>query len=152
MEWGGEGAFSLPPSKRSSSSSSSLFTVVLSINTFIMIAVQNIMLCTFSWQTFGIKWSPFCSKPVEIRTKWPPFCSKPLKIETKWLTFCSDFDWFDIGIARNITITIAMTDHSKTEPMEILTLKHLVFHIWVFKPPLYFICKKGLQQKMGWGC
>ena len=36
-----------------------------------------------------------------------------------------------------IAIVIAMTDHSKTEPLEIRSSKCLVFQCSVFKPPLY---------------
>ena len=50
-------------------------------------------------------------------TKWWPFCPKPLEIQTKWPPFCMAFHWFVFRMVGTISIAIAITDHSKTEPL-----------------------------------
>ena len=47
----------------------------------------------------------------------------------KWWPFCSDFQQFGFGSFWTITIAIAMTDHSITEPLEIETSNLLVFNV-----------------------
>ena len=79
----------------------------------------------------NIKMLSLYPKPLEIRIKWPPFCS--------------DFQWvgFRMVGTKAIAIAIALTDHSKNKPLEILTLKMFgipmcsVFQCSVFKPLLY---------------
>ena len=70
----------------------------------------------FNW--FWTKWWPFCPKP---------FCPTPLEIQTKWPPFCMAFHWFVFRMVGTISIAIAITDHSKTEPLEIRTSKRWVF-------------------------
>ena len=67
--------------------------------------------------------------------KWWPFCPKPLAIQTVWKPFCSDFQGFGFGMV--CTIAIAMTDHSKTKPLEIQTSKPLVFQCVCYSNALY---------------
>ena len=73
---------------------------------------------------------------VPFLTKEQPFCPKLLEIGTNWLPFCLDFQWFCFVMVRIIAkIAIAMTDHSKTKPLEIWTSKRSVFKYVLYSSP-----------------
>ena len=62
-----------------------------------------------------------------VLNKMAAILSKTIGNRNKMVAIFSDFQWFVFKMVGTIAIAIAITDHSKTEPLEIRTSKRLVF-------------------------